>query len=150
MGCLVVLLLLAVPFVDIYSLVRLADVIGGPNTFLVAVAGGLLGYNVGRAQAALSAQLLTRGGEGAGRAIQEGILVFMAATLLVFPGVVSDAIAVPLLVAPIRRFLAPRLLGSVAVLGGAGPQEPERVRVGKAPKASKEEPKANPFSTPFD
>lgn len=149
MGCLVLLLGLALPFLDLYSLVRLADVIGGPNTFLVAVVGGLLGYNVGRAQASLSAQLLSRGGEGAALAIREGLLVFMAAALLAFPGVVSDVIAVPLLVAPIRRWVAPRLLGSVAVFGAPAPEEPERVRVGKAPKA-KDEPRPNPFSTPFD
>lgn len=118
-----ILLLVVVPFIEIYALVQVAHAIGWGAALLlmllVSVVGGWLvkreGISVWRR---LQDQL--RRGESPGREVLDGILVLAAGALLLVPGFVTDTIGLLLLVPPVRAVvragLARRYAGSPQVI----------------------------------
>lgn len=165
------LLLLALPVLDIWSLGWVIDVAGLGPTLLGILLAGLVGFSTARLGAGLMFRQLA-GMESAGDLLREGVLLLVAAGLLVFPGVVSDAVALPLLVGPVRRWLAPRVLSRLAIQsipGGVGMGMPPggypngdvfgntsgnarshgRVKVGESPPSSASRPaEAKPAPSP--
>lgn len=182
------LLLLVLPVADIWSLGWVIEEAGLGPTLLAIVAAGLVGFSAARLGAALAFRQLTGVGiespsasgaaESGGDLLREGLLLWVAAGLLLFPGVVSDVVALPVLIPPVRRWIAPRLLARLAIqshpggvglgtplggvrsdprgdaagaddLAGARRTRSSRVRVGES-KPTTPPRRPNPFSTPFD
>jgi UPF0716 protein FxsA len=103
------LLLIGVPALEIFGLIRVAERIGGLETLLLVVGSFMLGVGVMRGQSASAVRNL-RSGAPPTADMLAGPLVFVAALLLMFPGFVTDALALPLLLPPVRRALARRLV----------------------------------------
>jgi UPF0716 protein FxsA len=111
---LAVALLLGLPLTELYVLILVGDAIGaGPTVALVilaGVAGILVLRHAGAATGRRLRETLNRG-ELPVAAAFDGICVFLAGLLLIIPGFISDAVAVLLLIPPIRQGLR-RLLGA--------------------------------------
>lgn len=161
-GRLLLLLLVALPVLDLYTLGFVIDALGLGPTLLLVFGSGALAVSVARGAGAMLLADLAQPSDGSPAArLAEGLLTLGAAGLLLFPGIVSDAVALVVLVPPIRRWLAPRIAGRIelqAMPGGLGrgggpepraPGEP-RVRVGEIPRSSGRKDRPNPFTTPFD
>jgi UPF0716 protein FxsA len=103
------LLLIGVPALEIFGLMRVAERIGGLETLLLVVGGFMLGVGLMRGQSAAALRNLQSGTPPTADMLA-GPLVFVAALLLMFPGFVTDALALPLLLPPVRRALARRLV----------------------------------------
>lgn len=109
-GFLLLAILLGFPVLEIFTLVRLADVVGWwllPWLLLAALVGWLLLRDAGfAAPARLLAAL--QSGQSLGASLWYGFVPLIAGILLIFPGVISDAIAlVLLLLSPPTRRKAP-------------------------------------------
>lgn len=104
---LILAILLGFPVLEIFTLVRLADVVGWwllPWLLFAALAGwGLLREAGFAAPARLL--LALRSGQSLGASLWFGLMPFVAGILLIFPGVISDVIALLLLLfsQPIRN-----------------------------------------------
>jgi UPF0716 protein FxsA len=105
-GFLILAILLAFPVLEIFTLVQVADIIGWWLLLLwlliAALIGGRLLRGVGLdAPARLLAAL--QSGQSLGASLWYGFIPFIAGILLIFPGVISDVIALILLLIPVRR-----------------------------------------------
>jgi UPF0716 protein FxsA len=164
---LAVLAVLALPVAEVVLLVRLAGEIGAGYATLWVLGAALLGFLVARSEGLAVLQQLATDADGGARAadrVAEGALVLLGAALLAFPGVLTDALAVPLLLPPARRWLAPRLVarfrGSVSGVhfrtrngrppGSAGAPPPDGPWESGRPPSPAADRKATPFTTPFD
>lgn len=104
-----------VPFVEIYLLIQLGQVIGAWWTILVLVADGVLGSYLmrregRRAWAALQEALSS--GRMPAKELADGALILIGGTLLVTPGFVSDVFGL-FAVLPMTRPVARRVLARV-------------------------------------
>lgn len=109
-----VLLLLALPVAELFVLVRLADAIGGWRVFLLVVASGLIGAQVARMaglQVIAQSQKAIATGTLPSESVLNGALLLLAAVLLITPGVITDGIAVLLLI-PWSRHLIGKSVGA--------------------------------------
>jgi UPF0716 protein FxsA len=109
-GFLLLVILLGFPVLEIFTLVQLAGVIGWWLLLwllFAALAGWLLLRDAGfAAPARLLASL--QSGQSLGASLWYGFVPFIAGILLIFPGVISDVIAlVLLLLSPPTRRKAP-------------------------------------------
>jgi len=96
-----VLLLLALPVAELFVLVRLADAIGGWRVFLLLVASGLIGAQIARMaglQVIAQSQKAIATGTLPSQSVLKGALLLLAAVLLITPGVITDGLAVLLLI----------------------------------------------------
>jgi len=107
------LLLVAVPLVDLWLLLRVGQSIGfWPTLGLVVVAGavGTLAVRVEGMRVLRAWQAALAAGRAPEEGVLSGVLVLLGAALLVTPGVVTDLVGLALLLPPTRR-LAASLLG---------------------------------------
>lgn len=105
-------LLLLLPFVELYLLLRLGERLGALPTLALLLASAVLGVALARTQGArvlgqLQASLAR--GEAPGAALLGGALVMAGGVLLVVPGVLTDVLGLALLLPPTRRWVAARL-----------------------------------------
>ncbi len=111
-GVLLFLMFTVVPAFETWLLITVGSRIGALNTVLYLIGAGVLGAWLGRrAGGALLGELfadLRKGLPPADRLV-EGALVLVGGVLLVTPGILSDAVGVLLFIAPLRRWLAPRV-----------------------------------------
>jgi len=132
-----ILIFLALPLVEIAAFILIGQAIGVVPTLLGVVLTGLLGMLVLRYQGAASLRDL-RGamarGELPGRAIADAMMIGLAGLLLLLPGYVTDALALLLLLPPVRGaiygFLGARMVvvSSNRPYGGPHtPADPERL-----------------------
>ncbi len=134
-----------VPAIELWLLLQVGVRIGPTNTLLFVLGTGLLGAWLARTEGlGVLRQLVEdlQQGVSPGPRIAEGALVLVGALLLVTPGVLTDLTGILILLPPIRRFLAPRLVLWVArnvVVATTGTRRP-----GQPPPA------ADPFASPFD
>lgn len=101
-----------IPALETYLLIEVGRVIGGWSTVGWLIAMGLLGSVLGkRAGSGVLRQIGDdlRNGRSPADSVVEGALVLVGSVLLVTPGILSDVVGVLLFIAPVRRFLAPRL-----------------------------------------
>lgn len=121
-GFLILTILLAFPALEIFTLVRLADLYGWwmlAWLLFTALWGVLLIREAG-----LSAPLRLLGalqsGQSLGRSLWYGFVPVIAGVLLVFPGVISDALAMLLLLLPLgeRRTAPPPRAANDEVIEG--------------------------------
>jgi UPF0716 protein FxsA len=105
-------LLLLVPLVEIYVIVKVASHIGALDTLLLLIAVSLFGaWIVKRQGVGLWRQVqddLSRG-ELPPKRLLNGFLLLLAGALLLVPGFVTDVIGLILLLPPVRELIARRI-----------------------------------------
>ncbi len=108
-------LLLAMPLIELWLIIRVGSSIGGLATIALLIGAGILGMNLLRLQGfnTLSKldQRLQRG-ELPAEEILDGFALTLAAFLFIIPGFITDILAIPLLIPPVRRWLVKRALGT--------------------------------------
>lgn len=107
------LLLLAAPLVELWFIIRVGSALGAVTTILLLVAAGMTGMALLRQQSLgtmLRVDQRLQQGELPASEIMEGFALALAGILLVIPGFITDCLALPLLVPPVRRWLAHRFL----------------------------------------
>lgn len=111
-----ILLLFALPPIDLFLLVKLGREIGGQNALLLslvsAAIGVLLARSVGLRQLRQWQTSLAQG-RAPSQNVVDALLMLLACAWLVIPGVISDALALVLLIPPVRHWLAARATAHV-------------------------------------
>jgi UPF0716 protein FxsA len=119
---LVLALLAGLPLGEIYLTLRAAADIGAMSTLLLLILGVFVGMTVMRHYGLASLARLRSalaGGQSPARPMLEAVLAQVAGLLLILPGFISDAVAVCLLLAPLRRRLAARMAGPEGAVSSA-------------------------------
>jgi UPF0716 protein FxsA len=113
-----VLVFIVAPLLELLFSIEMAHVIGWPaiviETIVAMVAGAVVIRHVG-VSAFRRARRVLREGSRPAEEIVDVILVFAAGVLLFIPGLLSDVVAVGLLVSPLRRAVGGRILHRVRV-----------------------------------
>ncbi|MEY2477904.1 MAG: protein FxsA [Actinomycetota bacterium] len=102
------LLFLVVPFLELYVLIQVGQVIGALPTIGLLIAVSIIGsWLVKREGFATLARARERidAGQMPGREIVDGVLILFAGALLITPGFLSDVAGVLLLLPPVRATL---------------------------------------------
>ncbi|HET8934542.1 MAG TPA: FxsA family protein [Polyangiales bacterium] len=111
-----ILLFFALPAIDLFALVRLGRTIGAQNALLLSLVSAFAGVVLARA-VGLRQLRQWRASLAEGRApsqnVVDALLMLLASAWLVLPGVISDALALLLLVPALRRWLAARATARV-------------------------------------
>lgn len=105
---LLVLLILLVPLVDIYVLIKVGSIIGALLTVFWVVFTAVLGVGLVRMQGfATLARLRATVMQGGIPAMElmEGVVLMLAGGLLLLPGFITDAVGLVLFISPLRRAL---------------------------------------------
>jgi UPF0716 protein FxsA len=108
----VLLLLLALPIVEIIVAIEVARAIGGWLTLLLLLAGCAVGQMVLRTASRRTGQSVREAldaGRAPGAEVGDSLLLFLGGLLLLIPGFVTDVFGI-VLVLPVTRPLARRLL----------------------------------------
>ena len=99
------LIFLVVPFIELFVLIRVGQVIGALPTIglliLVSIVGAWLVKREGFATLARARERI-EARQVPGREIVDGVLILFAGALLVTPGFVTDVLGVLLLLPPVR------------------------------------------------
>lgn len=107
------MLLLALPVIEIWLLIVIGDEIGVIPTIAWLIVAALIGINLIRylgVATMFSVNQQLRRGEVPAQAVVGGMMMGVAGVLLVIPGLVSDFIALLLLIPAVRRGLLNRWL----------------------------------------
>ncbi|MCL4766131.1 MAG: FxsA family protein [Hyphomicrobiaceae bacterium] len=116
------LILVAIPLLELAVLIRAGQLIGVAPTLAIVVGTALLGLVVVRQQG-FSIVSRAREAISSGRPpimpVAEGALVLFAGGLLILPGLIGDAIGLVLLIPPVRRAIAAWSLGRFASEGAS-------------------------------
>lgn len=114
------LLFVLVPLIELYFLIQLGNVIGALPTILLTISTAFAGIVLMRIQGLSTmqnAQIAMSSGEPPQMALMEGVFIFLGGVLLFFPGLISDALGLVLLIPFIRRFLIKHSLKGSAMRG---------------------------------
>lgn len=104
------LLMIAVPFTDLYILVQLAEILGFWQTLGIVLATGVIGAAIVRREGRHVLKKLQRSvtaGE-VSRNVAEGALLVISGLLLITPGIITDVIGFLLAFRPLRERLVAR------------------------------------------
>lgn len=119
-------LFVVVPFVELYFIIQVADVIGAPYTVLVLIGASVIGSVLLRSQGRAAWRRFNEA-MGEGRMphseVLDGILIVFGGAFLITPGFVTDVLGLALLLPPVRagaRRLLVRALGRRLLVGVAG------------------------------
>lgn len=135
------LFFIVLPVIEIALFIEVGGEIGVWPTLALVVGAALIGASLFRLQGFLAWKRMEEAikrGEPPVAEMFEGLLIFAAALLLILPGFFSDAVALLLLVPPLRRFLgrevARRATNSAQfTFFGAGMNSPRRPPHGPGP-----------------
>lgn len=123
MALLLFLVVLAVPLVEIYLMIQVGGAIGALPTIGLLLLSAVVGVVIVKREGlGIIRRLQTqmRVGDSPGNDLLDGVLIVLAGVLLVIPGFLSDAVALLLLVPPVRRFarsaVAHRVQARIATL----------------------------------
>jgi len=109
-------LLTVLPLLEIGLLVKFGQWVGVWLTLAVVIGTAVVGVGVlqrqGLAMVLRTQEAMMRGEPPVG-AMLEGAMTVMAGVLLIMPGLLTDAIGLLLLIAPVRHFLAGRLAAGI-------------------------------------
>jgi UPF0716 protein FxsA len=130
----ILLALLLFGVAEVYLLVKIAHAVGFLGTVGICVLAAVVGSTVLRRQGLRTlrtAQAAIAGGEAPTAELGAGLVLLIAGALLVLPGLLSDVLALVLLIPPVRRGLAAwltrrieaRLSQQVFPPGGAAGQD---------------------------
>lgn len=117
------LLLLLLPVLEIYVLVKVGARIGAMNTFFALVAIGVIGAGLARSQGRFifnKLQTSLARGEMPTSEVLQGVLVFLAGVLFLIPGFVSDVAALFLVLPGTRHLIAGWMRRKMAAKMSAG------------------------------
>lgn len=122
----VFILFLSIPVVEIYFLIKVGEWVGAWPTVLLVISTAVIGVILLRRQGLATfqrAQMQLSRGEVPATAMLEGLMLFFAGALLLTPGFVTDSIGFAMLIPPVRRIIARRVLamGVGTIIGGVGP-----------------------------
>ncbi len=120
---LVVIALVTTPIVELVLLRRLMPLLGPTvsMTWLVlAVVAGVAVIRLGGGSALRRLRSQLRRGELPGRSTLQDVLLMLGGVLLVFPGFMTDVLAMPLLVGSIRRAIAELIIRRLTRRFGLG------------------------------
>lgn len=117
---LLVFLFIALPVAELALLLKVGAAMGWFSTLMLVVATGVVGASLARRQGfQVIARLQRESAQGRvpASAMVDGALIFVAAMLLITPGIVTDVVGFSLLIPPLRdaikRALSRRLESSV-------------------------------------
>jgi UPF0716 protein FxsA len=103
------LLIILFPFLELFSLIELGDTIGSVNAILYVIATIFLGITLLKRQGISvlqRAQEMNSGGWISSRWLLDDMAIGFAAMLLIIPGLITDTMALILMIAPLRRILS--------------------------------------------
>lgn len=106
------LLLIALPIVEIYLLVQLGGLMGVWPTIALVCATGFLGASLARREgrrALARYQEAIAKGQLPEEGIVSGLLILLGGVLLMIPGALTDVAGAALLIPPVRRAVAQRV-----------------------------------------
>jgi|GEM_PF-5466496 len=116
------LLLLLLPFLDLGLLIRLGFEFGALKVLGWCLLTSAIGIALIRSRSLAIVRGMQRSlqmGQSPAEPALHGMLLGVAGALLLFPGVITDILALPLLFAPIRRLLLRRTQSKAAVYASA-------------------------------
>lgn len=109
-------LFIAVPLLEVLLLVAIGRRLGLWPTVAVVVVAGALGAVLARAEGLRVLGAIRRDlarGEVPAAGLLDGMLVLLAGALLIAPGLITDIVAIALLVPPVRRLVRLHLARAV-------------------------------------
>lgn len=124
MGWLILGAIIIVPLIEIAVFVKVAGVVGVLPAILLAVIAGMVGIALLRRQGFSTVERLRRAverGEPPVREVFDGACLLVAGGLLLLPGLVSDVLALLLLLPPVRAALRAWLGRHARPAAGAPP-----------------------------
>jgi UPF0716 protein FxsA len=134
MGVLIPLLILGFPVAEAMAISKVAGEIGGWNTFFLLIFSGMFGAYLAKIQGHIvleRIQVCIREGRVPSHEMMDGLLVFLAGVLFVFPGFISDIFGL-LLLFPLTRWL----IRSLFLTGVKGDQQRRSQRQSLRPEQS--------------
>jgi UPF0716 protein FxsA len=107
-----VILLLALPFIDFYVLLKAADAIGLLEVAVFSIATGVIGASLIRKEGRYVLKKLQRSvtGAEATRNFLEGFVLVVCGLMLLSPGFVTDLIGAVVAFRPVRERMVARLI----------------------------------------
>ncbi|GAB6034850.1 FxsA family protein [Galenea microaerophila] len=109
------LLLLLVPAIELYFLIKVGGMIGALPTILLTIFTAVVGATLMRSQGLMTLQRAQQAmmmGQLPQTAVIEGGLIFLGGLLLLIPGLITDFIGFLLLIPPLRQAIAARVLNN--------------------------------------
>ncbi len=107
------LLFTAVPLLELALLIWIGNRIGHIQTVMLVLLTGVVGASLARFEGLRTLrQIQAEMGRGQlpGEALVGGAMILVAGALLITPGVLTDVVGLSVLIPPIRRFLAKRII----------------------------------------
>jgi UPF0716 protein FxsA len=111
-----IVLLLALPVLDLYLLLRLRTVIGGSYVLAAVLLSALVGVVIARAAGARELRAWRESfanGRVADRNVLDSLLLWLGCGGLIVPGLVTDVLGLLLLVRPVRRAVSEHITRAV-------------------------------------
>ena len=105
-----ILFFVVVPFVELFILLKLADLISGWYTFALVVFTGVIGASLARHQGFSVIQRLqaeTQQGRLPTTTLVDALMIFIAGALLITPGILTDIFGFSLLITGCRTVYRP-------------------------------------------
>lgn len=106
------LLLLLLPFIELWLLLRFTDRFGLAGTLLLVVGSAMLGTTLARRQGLRVMQNMhrqTQQGQMPAAAMMDGMMISLAGLLLILPGLITDILGLALLIPLVRLGIRLRL-----------------------------------------
>jgi len=113
---LLTLVFVAVPLLEIFVIVAVADQIGTPSTLLVLILVSAVGAWLTKREGLDAAQRVREGvrlGRLPTRDVMDAMVVLLAGVLMLTPGFVTDLVGLAFMAPPVRRVVGDQLLGVV-------------------------------------
>ena len=108
------LLLIAMPLIELWLLLRIGGEIGAVNTFLLVLITGVIGAALAKQQG-LKAWHDAHSGKNPGAALADGVMILIAGCLLMTPGIITDVFGFLLLLPPFRALVRKNLKNRIRV-----------------------------------
>jgi UPF0716 protein FxsA len=122
------LFLIGLPLLEIFVLVKTGQTIGFWATFALVVASGVVGSMILSRQS-LSAFRHTMRAASEGRPpvapVLDSVFLMLAGGLLLMPGLISDALALLLMIPPLRHALARWTMGKIITVADRDAAKPD-------------------------
>lgn len=119
----ILLLIIALPLLEIWLLIEVGSVIGALWTIILIIATTIIGTQLVRRQGLgvmTRARKYQQRGEVPAVPMLEGMALLIAGFCLILPGLITDSIGFLLLIPPFRSWVAKRLLARAVTMKTAG------------------------------
>ncbi len=112
-----------VPFVELFILLRLADMTSPLTTFAIIIVTGVLGAYFAKQQGRLVIDAISRdinSGKAPAKSLVDGLCVLIGGILLLTPGILTDIVGFALVFPLTRFFFAQFILAKLSAMVKAG------------------------------